>query len=231
MKYVLRGLMGIFLGAMSAMAWAEPFLDARVQEALLKRAGEEYLTVPDKYGTPLLLQLARRGETQAIIQAARHAKTGAFLQVQDPYGNHIFHVAKDARTVQVLAALIRQYEGAKAPHVLRLLADARNQLGESALHAQLNAGHADTFWPIYAQTSLKEKNDRVKNQLVRLHGMDERIVAQQKQIYCQDIQTSSKANGQTLLQTAQIQAQKYPALRRVVQEIQKELPCLVQSFN
>ncbi len=231
MKPILRGLMGIILSVVGTAAWAAPSLDARLQEALLSSTGETYLTAPDKYGTPLLLQLARRGETQTILQAARHAKTGAFLQVTDKYGNNVLHVAKDAHTVQILAGLIRQFEGAKAPSILRKLADARNQQGEMALHAQLNAGHAGTFWPIYTQTTLKEKNDRVKMQLVRLRGMDERIVTQQTQIYCQDIQTRSKANGQTLLQLAQIQARQYPTLVRVAQEIQQEMPCLVQPVN
>ena len=104
--------------------------------------------------------------------------------------------------------------------------NTRTRLGETPLHAQVNAGHADTFRPIYNHTSLKAKNEAANMRLTRLQGADESIVAQNKAIYCEEIVHLGSANGRTLLQAAQDQVPYNPSMQLVAQEIKREIPCL-----
>ena len=149
------------------------------------------------------------------------------LQEKDLYQNNVFHVAKNADTVQVLASLIRHFYKNKAQEVITSMIDARNTLGETPLMAQINAAHADTFRPLYLHASLKKKNDYVKKQLNRLHGSPASILQQNKNIYCQDILKDSSSAGRNLLQAAQEQAQYKQEMGRVARMIYREMPCLV----
>ncbi len=187
------------------------------------------LSKPDAYGTPYVLRLVRQGDTKTLRQAVQNVSDGSFLLVKDAYGNNIFHVAKDATTVQAVAALVRQFYGPQTAHIIRTLTDEKNRLGETPLMAQINAGHGDTFLPLYAHTTLKVKNDMVQNRLARLHGSDPRIVQQNRAIYCTDIIRLSSANARTLLQAAQDQVPYHPHMSKVVQNIQQMIPCLVQK--
>ena len=190
---------------------------------------DTFLSAPDAYGTPLIIKLARQGDARTLVSLSQYPADGKFLMVTDKYGNNLFHVAKNADTVQAVASLIRRYYGAKTAQKIAQLVDARNKLGETPLLAQINAAHADTFRPIYAYTSLKKKNDAARNQLARLHGADERIVAQHKTIYCRDIIAAGSANGMTLLQAAQAQIPYNPQMAQVAGAIHRILPCLAQN--
>ena len=190
---------------------------------------DHYLTAPDEYGTPLIIKLARQGDVKTLLSLAQYPSNGKFLLATDTYGNNLFHVAKNADTVQAVASLIRRYYGANAARKIAALVDTRNKLGETPLHAQINAAHGDTFRPIYTYTSLKKKNDAARNQLARLHGTDERIYAQHKAIYCQDIVSAGSANGITLWQAAQAQVPYNPQMANVAGTIGRALPCLAQN--
>lgn len=180
----------------------------------------------DAYGTPYFLKLARQGDTQILRQAAQTVASGDFLLAKDRYGNNMFHVAKDAATIQVLASLVRQFYGSQTLKIIHQLADERNRLGETPLMAQINAGHADTFRPLYTYTTLKVKNDAVNNQVLRWQGMDENIIRQNRADYCEEVINLSSANGRTLLQAAQDQVPYNPAMGRVVQDIRQTITCL-----
>ncbi len=184
------------------------------------------LSQPDEYGTPYLLKLARQGDMKTLRQAAQTTASGDFLLVKDRYGNNMFHVAQDATTIQVLAALVRQFYGSQTPQIIHQLADEKNRLGETPLMAQINAGHPDTFRPLYAHTTLKIKNEAANNQLSRLQGSEESLVRQNRAIYCEQIIHLSSANGRTLLRAAQDQVPYNPAMNSVVQDIQRTIPCL-----
>lgn len=190
---------------------------------------DAYLSAPDEYGTPLVLKLARQGDVKTLQSLAEYPATGKFLLATDKYGNNLFHVAKNANTVQVLSSLIRQYYGAKATRQIEQLANTPNKLGETPLHAQINAAHADTFRPIYHYTSLKKKNDSARHQLARLQGADERLYAQHKAIYCQDVVSAGSVHGITLLQAAQAQIPYNPQMAQVAGNIARILPCLTQN--
>ena len=190
---------------------------------------DNYLSDPDEYGTPLIIKLARQGDVKTLQSLTQYPADGKFLLATDKYGNNLFHVAKNADTVQAVSSLIRRYFGAKTIRKIEQLADARNKLGETPLHAQINAAHTDTFRPIYTYTSLKKKNDAARAQLARLNGMDERIQAQHKAIYCQDILAAGSSNGMTLLQAAQAQIPYNPQMTKVANTIARVLPCLAQN--
>lgn len=202
---------------------------AAVLSAQTTQGAQEYLSGTDAYGTPLIIKLARQGDVKTLQSLAQYPTDGKFLLATDAYGNNLFHAAKNADTVQAVASLIRHYYGAKAPRKIAQMVDARNKLGETPLHAQINAAHADTFRPIYRYTSLKKKNDTARNQLARLQGADERIYAQHKAIYCQGIIAAGSANGVTLLQAAQAQVPYHPQMARVAGTIGRVLPCLAQN--
>lgn len=198
----------------------------RLLEARATEGVDSLLSAPDSYGTPLVIKLARQGEVQTLLSLTQYPSEGKFLFATDKYGNNLFHVAKNADTVQAIASLVRRFYGNNASKQIARLADTPNLLGERPLNAQINAAHADTFRPIYTYTSLKKKNDVARAQLSRLHGADERIFKQNKTIYCQDITAASSAGGQTLLQAAQAQITYHPQMEEVAQMIERIFPCL-----
>ncbi len=231
MKHKFATFIFAFLFVSGALC-AHPVDSTRLSATLSAKTiqGEQqYLSAPDTYGTPLIIKLARQGDVKTLQSLTQYPTDGKFLLATDTYGNNLFHAAKNADTVQAVASLIRHYYGAKASHKIAEMVDARNKLGETPLHAQINAAHSDTFRPIYAYTSLKNKNDMVRNQLARLHGMDERIYTQHQAIYCQDILSAASANGITLLQAAQAQIPYNPQMARVAGAIRRVLPCLAQN--
>lgn len=192
---------------------------------------DAYLSAPDGYGTPLVIKLARQGDIKTLQTLTSYSQTGNFLSATDKYGNNLFHIAKNADTVQAVSSLIRHYYGAgpKAERKIKQLINTRNHHGETPLHAQINAAHSDTFRPIYAYTSLKKKNDDSRKQLSRLYGVDERIYAQHKNIYCREVISDASANGVTILQAAQAQIPYNPQMAQVAGTISHILPCLTQN--
>ena len=207
---------------------AHPLQQDRLNAAVAHAAAanDDYWTTPDAYGTPLIIKLARQGNVSTLQSLAKYPLSGKFLLVTDPYGNNILHVAKNADTVQALASLLRHFYGPQAAQKITRLANATNKLGERPLNAQINAAHADTFRLVYAYTTLKQKNDSARNRLSRLRGTNEAIFAQNKAIYCADIQAESSANGITLLQAAQAQAAYHPHMGAFAHKLAGLIPCL-----
>ena len=229
MKKVFYVLMLWILAVCPVVIQAHPDLDVQLQLILTSQTApgiSKWLSAADKSGTPRVIALARQGDISSLTELGTRADSGKFLLVQDFYGNNIFHVAKNAETLQVLASLIRQHFGVESTETIRTLADQRNGLDETPLHAQISAGHTDTFRPLYAYTTLKYQNNRVQEQLARLRGMDEQIVSKNQAIYCQDIKTLASGHGQTLLQAAQGLAFQTPEMARLAERIQSRIPCL-----
>lgn len=212
---------------------AEPISDTlnkRLSIAVEKNASyDKQLSSLDAYGTPLIIKLARQGNTKLLTQLAQNAGNGDFLNAKDKYGNNLFHVAKNADTVQVVASLVRRFYGANTTQQITRMVDQRNLLSETPLLAQINAGHADTFRPLYRHSTLKVKNDAFKNQLSRLNGSDPSIIADHKAIYCREIRQLASANGQTLLQAAKNQVPYNPQLAPLAQALQRVIPCLAEN--
>ena len=234
MKHQIAVLIMSILFIPSLLAAQSPrSIDSARLEAMLKektsQGMESYLSAPDAHGDPLVIKLARQGDVKTLQTLASYSQTGNFLSATDKYGNNLFHVAKNVDTVQVVSSLFRHYYGAKAPLKIKQMANTRNKLDETPLHAQINAAHSDTFRLIYGYTSLKKKNDDARNQLTRLHGADERIYAQHKDIYCRNVISAASANGMTILQSAQAQIPYNPQMAQVAGAIERILPCLTQN--
>ena len=192
-------------------------------------ASLETAVVASAYGTPLLIKLAREGDVKGLLKQAQSETNGEFLKVQDKYNNNLFHVAKNADTVQAVAALIRKFYGVKAPTQIETMVNQRNSFQETPLLAQINGGHADTFRPIYTHSLLKKKNDIARNQLARLRGSGPAIEARNKAIYCKEIRQLSSANGFTLLQAAQAQVPYHPEIAPLAHALPQMIPCLAQD--
>ena len=206
-------------------------LSERIQATLTEKTTHAtHFMQSDAYGTPLVIKLARQGDTRTLHQIAHSSNATTILSSQDSYGNNLFHVAKNADTVQVIASLIRQAYGAKAPAQITAMVDQKNRLGETPLHAQLNAGHTDTFRPLYRQSTLKKKNDTANRQLMRLQGVSEDISHSNRRIYCQEIRQLGSANGRTLLQAAQDQIPYNPQMSALAQNIGRVIPCLANGY-
>lgn len=227
MKHIILITLFAFCAAPLTLQ-AHPLQQDRLNAAVAHAAAanDDYWTTPDAYGTPLIIKLARQGNVSTLQSLAKYPLSGKFLLVTDPYGNNILHVAKNADTVQALASLLRHFYGPQAAQKITRLANATNKLGERPLNAQINAAHADTFRLIYTYTTLKQKNDSARNRLSRLRGTNEAIFAQNKAIYCADIQAESSANGITLLQAAQAQAAYHPHMGAFAHKLAGLIPCL-----
>ncbi|MBR4355232.1 MAG: hypothetical protein IKP96_01460 [Elusimicrobiaceae bacterium] len=96
-----------------------------------------------------LFLAAQEGNVEAIGTLTR----ADFLQATDKFGNNCFHLAKNADTVQALAAAVRRLE--KDPTaVINHLRNQRNNMGETPLMYHVNYGKADAFRLLYEGTEL-----------------------------------------------------------------------------
>ena len=233
MKPFLSLVVTISILLFANLLQAEPVsavLNERINAAIEKNASyDKQLTSLDAYGTPLVIKLARQGNTKLLTQLAQNAGNGDFLNAKDKYGNNLFHVAKNADTVQVVASLVRRFYGANTTQQITRMVDQRNLLSETPLLAQINAGHADTFRPLYSLSTLKTTNDMFKNQLSRLKGSGPSLVAEHKAMYCQKIRDLASANGRTLLQAAQDQVPYHPEMASLAQRLERIIPCLAEN--
>ena len=101
------------------------------------------------------LEAVRRGDTGVIFSSMQES----FLKATDKFGNNCFHLAKDAATVQALAAGIRRLKSKDAfPEdylsFINYLRNQRNNMGEIPLMTHINYGKADTFQLLYTGTKL-----------------------------------------------------------------------------
>ena len=230
MKRALSILIVLTLMTCFAMrAEADNVFSSKVNKQVETAIAGNRLTAPDEYGTPLAIKLARQGNIQKLQQLAQLSPDGTFVNVHDKYNNNLFHVAKDANTVQALAGLIRQFYPAQTQGIISRLVNERNATGETPLLAQINAGHGDTFHLLYAPSILKQKNEEARNHLARLQGSVPEIVERNKAIYCKEIRSLASANGLTLLQAAQGQIPYHPQMAPLAQEIAQLIPCIAQN--
>ncbi len=218
------------IGLLPKTPFAAPLanLEQHINQAVKSQSAQQIearFSTPDAHGTPLIIKLARQGDVKTILQA-KAATSGKFLLVKDAYGNNVFHVAKNADTVQAIASLLRHFYAGQTSLQITALVDARNAQGETPLLAQINAGHADTFIPLYTYSTLKQKNDIATRQLSRLRGVSDAIAASNRAIYCEEIRSLSTVGGRTLLQAAQDQLPYHPQMSSVVRTISQEMPCL-----
>ena len=97
-----------------------------------------------------LFRAAREGDVESIARV----KNISVLLMQDKFGNNCFHLAKDARTLQALAGVVRQLKPTQAVSIISQLRNQRNRMGETPLMAHINYGKSDTFFLLYKRSDL-----------------------------------------------------------------------------
>lgn len=113
------------------------------REAMVRRYA------PKVASASALLKAAEEGNLAAIGTLEQIS----FLQETDKFGNNCFHLAKDAATVQALAAAMRRLDDNFLP-LINALRNQRNTAGETPLMRHINYGKADTFRLLYEGTEL-----------------------------------------------------------------------------
>lgn len=96
------------------------------------------------------LRAAQKGDTAALL----NVQDFSWLQATDKFGNNCFHLAKDASTLQTLAALVRRLEPKKSSLTITHLRNQRNNMGETPLMAHINYGKTETFQLLYEGSEL-----------------------------------------------------------------------------
>lgn len=106
-------------------------------------------------GPEALLTAAKNGDVARINTLGEQARRADFFLATDKFGNNVFHLAKDAQTIQVIAYWIRQNDKNFASTISQLR-NQRNQFGETPLMAHINYGKADTFMLLYTGSDLEQ---------------------------------------------------------------------------
>ena len=112
---------------------------AMVQKYAKKITAEEFLSA------------VRNGNLTLIGQV----QEPALFKAQDKFGNNCFHLAKDAATIQAVAAAARRLDNNYLT-LFKTLRDQRNHIGETPLLYHVGLGKADTFEVLYRGSSLQE---------------------------------------------------------------------------
>ena len=126
---------------------------------------ERYLkqrVINEDFPTTLFLA-ARKGDAQAISSWAQQATNGAPLLRSDKFGNNLFHVAKDASTVQALAAAVRTFYKTDYAQKIAELKNQRNKMGETPLMMHISYGRTDTFYLFYSGSLLELAIENVQS--------------------------------------------------------------------
>lgn len=221
------------VGIVSIVVLAPVVLQAKGQPSFEERVEAAAKVSQDAHKTPTIIKLARAGETTKLNNLFQHIPKqhlSALLDTHDDYGNNLFHVAKDTQTLQIISSMIRQVYGAKATQQITRMVDQRNEAGETAIHAQINASHPFMFRLLYPYSSLKRENDIIKNQLARQHGSGPDIFTKNKAIYCQKIhELASSKGGYTILQSAKYQANYNEEMAPLANALGRIIPCLAEN--
>ena len=140
-KIIFVLLVALFVPAVQAVAIEGQTASRR--EAMLRRYA------PKISSAQALLRAAQEGDVSQIATLTQ----AAFLLETDKFGNNCFHLAKNADTVQALAAAARRLEPNYLGVIVRLR-NQRNQAGETPLMRHINYGKADTFTLLYEGSEL-----------------------------------------------------------------------------
>lgn len=177
------------------------------------------------YQTYLSTQLTATTAEQ-FLQAAKEGNTAFFatlqdasvLKTKDKFGNNAFHLAKNASTVQAIAAAVRRLseKGESYYTVLATLRDQRNNAGETPLMAHINYGKTDTFHLLYEGSKLatavrETKALNIGGALKGVAGIKGSVIA--RTLACDN-------SGRTVAQAARAN-QDIPGMSRIVQFFEK----------
>ena len=144
-----------------------------------------------------------------------------FLLATDAYGNNCFHLAKDAATINALAAAIRRLEGDKAASIIKLLRNQRNKTGETPFMYHINSGRASTFRLLFKGSDLDLAIEKIKPNLNVSGALTLAVSVEQTRIR----EESRDKSGRTLMQAAQAN-KGVPGMDKVIQYLEEQAPYL-----
>lgn len=165
-----------------------------------------------------LLTAVKTGDVKTLNLLGEQARNGEFFLAKDKFGNNVFHLAKDAQTIQVIAYWIRQKDTHYASSI-SLLRNQRNQFDETPLMAHINYGKADTFLLLYTGSDL-EKAVRDANAVNKGGALDTAAA-----IKIGIARTKASSGGRTVAEAARANAQM-PGMDKVVAFFDQHAPYL-----
>lgn len=165
------------------------------------------------------LQAAKKGDATFFYTL----KDSSVLLAKDKFGNNAFHLAKNASTVQAIAAAVRRLgrkEGFPYLKVLSRLRNQRNNTGETPLIAHINYGKADTFFLFYEGSDVADAIQKANavnagGALAEVAGIKEEVARS----YAVD------NSGRTVAQAA-LANSSAPGMKEVVRFFAKNAPYL-----
>ncbi len=181
---------------------------ARMDQALLVKpinSGDDFL------------KAARQGDVIAIS----HMSDKTFLLATDAYGNNCFHLAKDAATINALAAAIRRLEEEKAPGIIKLLRNQRNYMRETPAMYHINSAKPSTFRLLFKGSDLDLAIEKIKPNLNVSGALTLAVSVEQRSIR----EESRDKSGRTIAQAAQAN-QAVPGMSAVVRYFETTAPYL-----
>lgn len=201
-------------------------LQEKVHRYLLQKyAGNNFagidLNKENEFGDTPVFAAAKKGDVDAILKYAKIAPSGEFLVKIGKNGNNVFHVARDAKTFQMLARVLRDFYPGKYKSKINEMMNQRNDLGETPVQAQINYGRADTFWIAFPHTELYEKIMAVKSKLDKGGLVAEVAGAEAIAI----VQMSKDSSGRTIAQAARDNA-KVQGMEQVIAFFKENAPYL-----
>ncbi|MBR4681799.1 MAG: hypothetical protein IKP06_00620 [Elusimicrobiaceae bacterium] len=166
------------------------------------------------------LAAAKDGQREAILKL----KESAWLLATDKFGNNCFHLAKDAPTLQALAAAVRRLSPEQSFSIISRLRNQRNNMGETPLMAHINYGKADTFRLLYEGSELagairEAKSVSTGGALLEVAEIKEGVV----------LSLAKDNSGRTVAQAAQANYNR-PGMSRVVEFFRQEAPYLFEAI-
>ena len=166
------------------------------------------------------LAAAKDGQQEAILKL----KESAWLLATDKFGNNCFHLAKDAPTLQALAAAVRRLSPEQSFSIISRLRNQRNNMGETPLMAHINYGKADTFRLLYEGSELagairEAKSVSTGGALLEVAEIKEGVV----------LSLAKDNSGRTVAQAAQANYNR-PGMSRVVEFFRQEAPYLFEAI-
>jgi len=213
MKNILFILMACW---MVTPVFAAPYADT----AAAGRRAEMVQRYNQKALGEQLLSFAKEGDVTSINALAERAKNGSYLMSVDKFGNNAFHLAKDAQTVQAVAAAVRQTYKKDFVAKIGTLRNQRNQSGETPLMAHINYGKADTFFLLYVGSDLQKAVNAVK--AVNKGGALDITTEIKKGVV---LSLAQDASGRTVAQAARANASA-DGMQRVINFLTEEAPYL-----
>lgn len=171
-------------------------------------------------------EAVEKGETNVIDQI----QVPSVLLGKNDFGYNCFHRAKNAATVQALAAAIRRLYQDQAPKILHdLINDRDNPMRETPVQTQLSDGKADSFALLFSseQGALQSRSDladaiaKLRFDMSRPGAISIGKALEKERIYAM----SQDVAGRTIAQVALANAHQ-PGMDKVIRYFQINAPYL-----